>query len=163
MAEQLIKKNWELSDTLKAVGITLGALLAMGISCVLLFTPVYVLIFPAFVGISYLAYRFITNLLVEFEYCIVDGELTVDKIINKSKRKKVVTVQVRNFELFEPYDMERISGESCAAYIRAAECAVPENGYYAAFNQPGIGRTILVFSPNEKMLARIKPYLRKTR
>lgn len=157
--EQLVKKKWELSDTIMTALIVFGALVAMGVSAFLTFTEFYSLIIVIFAVISYFACRFITNLSVEYEYCLVSGELTVDKIINKRKRKRVITVQVRNFERFAKYDGSNL-GENVVSYVKAGTSAVPENGWVAQFNKTGIGRTVLVFSPNEKMINAIKPYLK---
>ena len=158
--EQLVAKKWEASDTVMTVIIVLVALLAMGISVLLIFTPLYSLILLLFAAISYVASRFITNLSVEYEYCLVNGELTVDKIINKRKRKRIIVVQARNFEHFMPYDAQALANENFSAFIKAADCAMPENGWCAQFNQAGVGKTALVLSPNEKLLDMIKPYLK---
>ena len=48
------------------------------------------------------AYFTSLNASVEFEYLYVDKEISVDKILNKTKRKKVEKFETESMEIFAP-------------------------------------------------------------
>ena len=84
--EQLIKKQADSKDTLKKVG-----LIALTVVSVLLVFVIPVgIIFPVvMIVIDVLMFR---NLNVEYEYVFVNGDLDIDKIMNKSRRKRIIYV-----------------------------------------------------------------------
>lgn len=47
---------------------------------------------------------------LEFEYMLLNNELSVDKIINKEKRKPVVTFQMEKLELLAPTGSQELDG-----------------------------------------------------
>ena len=51
-----------------------------------------------FFGCAYGVYWIISQLNLEFEYSFTNGDITVDKIINKKKRKRVVSFDAKNVE-----------------------------------------------------------------
>ena len=52
------------------------------------------------------ANKFIRLQNIEYEYIVTNGELDVDKIMGRSKRKRLVTADARNFEVFAPMEPE---------------------------------------------------------
>lgn len=96
---------------------------------------------------------------LEFEYIFTSGELDFDKIINKSKRKRVLSVNVKDFEKFEPYKVgEHVHVKDTTVYMLAStpDC---ENNWYAVFTKKGAGRTMVVFEPSERMLDAMQSYI----
>ena len=75
--EQLIKKQADSKDTLKKVG-----LIALTVVSVLLVfvIPVGIILPVVMIVIDVLMFR---NLNVEYEYVFVNGDLDIDKIMNK--------------------------------------------------------------------------------
>ena len=49
-----------------------------------------------------LTYFFISRLEIEYEYAFVSGELSIDKIYNKSRRKKCMEVDFDQTEIIAP-------------------------------------------------------------
>ena len=84
--EQLIKKQADSKDTLKKVG-----LIALTVVSVLLVfvIPVGIILPVVMIVIDVLMFR---NLNVEYEYVFVNGDLDIDKIMNKSRRKRMFSV-----------------------------------------------------------------------
>lgn len=80
--EQLIKKQADSKDTLKKVG-----LIALTVVSVLLVfvIPVGIILPVVMIVIDVLMFR---NLNVEYEYVFVNGDLDIDKIMNKARRKR---------------------------------------------------------------------------
>ena len=58
----------------------------------------------ALVGVYFLRMR--TE--VEFEYLYVDREITIDKIMSKSKRKRVGNYEVSRMEILAPYNSHHL-------------------------------------------------------
>ena len=100
--EQLIKKQGDMKDlVIKAV------LVAVAIVSVLtVFIFPMGLIFPIIV--IAMVWFLISRLNVEYEYLYVNGDLDIDKIMNKSKRKRVFSTNVKEMELFAPVNSERL-------------------------------------------------------
>ena len=94
--EQLIKKQADSKDTLKKVG-----LIALTVVSVLLVfvIPVGIILPVVMIVIDVLMFR---NLNVEYEYVFVNGDLDIDKIMNKSRRKRMFSVYADQMELLAP-------------------------------------------------------------
>lgn len=160
--EQIVAKKRTGQDTLKIVGIILAAL-------ILIFAALFIL--PALVpmlsslslliaaGVIYGAWYLLSTTSVEYEYILTNGEIDVDKIIARRKRKRLITVNTRNFTEFGPYRPQQHQGKQYSATIFA--CVAPDapNTYYAVTDHPKYGHCMLVFNPNEKILTHAKQFI----
>ena len=96
--EQLVKKQTDMKDMLvKAV---LVAVTIVSFLIVLMF-PVGLILPIAMIVLDVFMFR---RLNVEYEYLFLNGELDIDKIMNKAKRKKVYSAGVADMEIFAPVD-----------------------------------------------------------
>lgn len=96
--EQLIKKQTSGRDVfIKAIMAALAALSLLSI----FFTPLGILFFVIMIGVNVVVFR---RLNVEYEYLFVNGDLDIDKIMNRSKRKRMYSVTVAEMELLAPVD-----------------------------------------------------------
>ncbi len=67
------------------------------------------LVFFAGVALSFLGYYFLVrNFSIEFEYFYMDGELTISKIVNKSRRKKILELSEGEIKLIAPVNSAEI-------------------------------------------------------
>lgn len=57
-------------------------------------------------GLAYLTYRLIRSVDSEFEYSITNDEFTIDRIVAKTKRKRVYSASCRDFSLSAAVDSE---------------------------------------------------------
>lgn len=161
-AEQLVKKNETSSDKTKRLlttvgGIALTVLLAV-FGFITLGNPVLSLLgFLLVVGAGYGTFFIVQSYHVEYEYAFTNGELDIDKIIAKRKRKPLLSVEVRKFTDFGKYsdDLE----ETAEMTVVISSDNIASHEYYADFQHEDYGLTRLVFSPNEKMLENIKRFL----
>ena len=113
-------------------------------------------------GLFYGAWRIITNYYVEFEYAITNGDITVDKIIYRRKRKRVVSVDAKEVEAMGKYNAaEHQHREYGKRLIAAKDPNDAENSWYITFHNQEFGNTILVFTPDERTLGAIKPFLKR--
>ena len=149
-----VKKN-PVELTISALGIILAVSL-LGFSLFFFFTPFssFVLLIDA--GVVYGAYILITHFNVEYEYILTNGDIDIDKIIAKRKRKRVLSFSTKEFEIVAPYKQ----GEN---YTNVLDLGTRnyENAYYAVFSKDGQKKT-LVFNPPQKMIEAMKTYSPRT-
>ena len=94
--EQLIKKQADSKDTLKKAGLIVLTVL----SVLLVFAIPVGIIFPVvMIVVDVLVF---SNMNVEYEYVFVNGDLDIDKIMNKSRRKRMFSVDADQMELLAP-------------------------------------------------------------
>ena len=112
-------------------------------------------------GALYGGYRLITNMNVEYEYIVTNGEMDIDKIIAKRSRKRLLTVNARTFERFGPFKEADHASENSANRVYA--CSTPNDPgcYYAVLNHQTMGHILLVFTPNDNVLNNLKTYIPK--
>lgn len=113
------------------------------------------------VGAIYFAWYLSTSLNVEFEYIFTNGEIDVDKIMAKRKRKRLVTVKVSGFNEFDVY---KPAAHDLSKYEVKYDVAVAPNEegtYYATFSNKEGKRCILIFTPDERVLTAINSIYRR--
>lgn len=105
--EQIIKKGVSLGG----LAIRIGAIFLVIIG--LLLIPLFgILGITITVLLGYLAYLAFVYTSVELEYSFVNGELTIDRILGKRKRKPGETYDIRNAELIAPANSEEVARKS---------------------------------------------------
>lgn len=89
---------------------------------------------------------------VEYEYTVIGQEMRVDKILNKRSRKLLCEVQLKKADAF--YSSEKhLNGAS-----EISACGDGDR-YSIEFSDQKYGKTVLIFTPDERTLEAIKPYL----
>jgi hypothetical protein len=112
-------------------------------------------------GCLYGGYLLFTNMNVEYEYIVTNGEMDVDKIIARRRRKRLLTVNARSFEKFGPFKESDHAGESYSNRVYACTSPNDPGCYYAVLTHQTMGRILLVFSPNDHVLENLKIYVPK--
>ena len=161
-AEQLVKKNLTASEKTKHTVMTvagiIGTLIFILLGFIMLGRPVLSVIgFLLGVGAGYGTFNTVQSSYVEYEYAFTNGELDIDKIIAKKKRKALISVEVNKFTDFGKYNDDIDEPENMTVVIVSDNIASHE--YYADFQHEDYGLTRIVFAPNEKILDNIKRYL----
>jgi len=101
---------------------------------------------------------------IEYEYVFTNGDLDIDCIANKSKRRNVLSVDVRSVELMTRIGNGDYSGTFAKAQVTRdfSGGKGKENTFIFLVQYEG-KKTKVIFEPNEKMLAAIKIYMDKKR
>lgn len=94
--EQLIKKQANSKDTLKKVGLIAVTVVSVLLAFVI---PIGIILPIVMIIIDVLVIR---SLNVEYEYVFVNGDLDIDKIMNKSRRKRMFSIDAEQMELLAP-------------------------------------------------------------
>lgn len=156
--EQIVKRKFNGKDWLICLGASVAAFVLIYISIFILLPLTMMPLIPLLViaGCIYGIYWVYSFRNLEFEYSVTNGDLTVDKIINKRRRKRVVSFDVREAEEMGKYDANRLAQREVDKRLIASVSDTGENAWYILARTPKYGRTLLVFSPNEKILDGIK-------
>lgn len=102
------------------------------------------------------AYFVSINADIEYEYLYVDKEISVDKVLAKSRRKKAGTFQLEQMEIFAPLNSHRLdsyrnAGGKVIDYSSGI-AAQPERRYMMVCN----GNTKVILEPNEELIRAVR-------
>ncbi|MDE5834251.1 MAG: hypothetical protein K2H26_01875 [Ruminococcus sp.] len=161
-AEQLVKKNETASEKTKRTLITVlgivGTLIFLAVGILTLGIPLLSVVgFLLALATGYGTFNMIQSSYVEYEYAFTNGELDIDKIIAKKKRKSLISVEVNKFNAFGRYRDDFDEPENMTVVISSDNIASHE--YYADFQHEDYGLTRLVFAPDSRMLDNIRKFL----
>lgn len=99
---------------------------------------------------TYILYR---NSRVEYEYLYVDGQLTIDKILGRAKRKKAWEGTMENIQIIAPSDSYVLNDyRSGQAKVLDFSSHFPGSRTYTAIVQGTSGQEHIIFEPNDKMI-----------
>lgn len=155
--EQIVKKEATgKTFALKAL-IGLGAAAICAISVFLMLMGFAIALFIA-LGALYGAYYLMTNLDIEYEYIVTNGEIDIDKIIAQRNRKRLLSVKASVFERFGKLSDAPAVGSGVTVINAEGTSANAADSYYADFPHSAYGNVRLIFNPEEKVIEALKPY-----
>jgi len=150
--EKLITRKHDIVDNLSIVIVIFGATVVLLATIVLNFLSDYIAII--FGVVLFLCTKFVISKNIEFEYSYFEGDLEIDKIINKKKRKRIANVSVKDFEVFgaiKAFQQVRQKPEE-TFYCNSSPDAEESSFFITNYNAK---RTAFFFEPNEPMIAEI--------
>jgi hypothetical protein len=98
--------------------------------------------------VTYLAFVYTS---VEYEYSLVNGDLTIEKILGQRKRKHITDIELKNAELIAPVKSADVHGRSAVITKDYSSGAKGDNVYAIIYNDPD-GQAKYLFEPTEKMI-----------
>ncbi|MCH5261283.1 MAG: hypothetical protein J1F42_00055 [Lachnospiraceae bacterium] len=102
------------------------------------------------------AYFATMNASIEYEYLYVDKEVSIDKVLAKSRRKKAGTYSVEQMEIFAPLNSHRLDSyknrDAKTVDYSSGIAAQPERRYMMVCN----GGTRVILEPNEALIKAIQ-------
>ena len=161
--EYMISEKQTGKTVLKKIGIYFAALLLTFVSFIvmLMFPSVLIGFLPmVIVLIFYVAYRINTSFDVEYEYILTNGELDIDKITNKRRRKRLLTIHCKSFTAFAKKGEKEFLHEENSEFARVIDASAKSSAledYYAVFYKNG-QKIKLIFNPTQKMIETFKIY-----
>ena len=93
---------------------------------------------------------------IEYEYLYLDKEITIDKVMNKSKRKRVGVYQVEKMEILAPlksYHLDSYRNRQVKELDYSSGIAGQPEVRYCFYYE---GSQKVIFEPNEEMVKLIK-------
>lgn len=153
MIEQLVKKKPTMRDMIVQSGIVFITVLLLLIFFV--FGWVFVMI-PVVFGIVAASAFLFTRMNLEYEYTLLEHDLTIDCIRNRSGRRLVVWADVKSFDAFGQVvhpQFEHWKNKVQKVYDARGDSAA-QDAWFAVFpDQKGGGKNLLLFQPNQKLLS----------
>lgn len=157
--EELIARRSSFGTTMAKVGIVLLAFLLA--SAVFLFLN---FIFPVTLAVICVAAYYVIKMLnVEYEYAFTNGDLDVDKITGKRRRKRMLEINARQIQVMAPYtqefEPEVRNYQVVAQKDYAASKGAVGRWFFIYENEQG-QYEFVVFQPSARMRRAMKPFLR---
>ena len=152
--------------TIRKTGKTLAAV--FGIWFAALFLSILLITFPILgtfsllivFGILFGAWKLSGLLNVEYEYIITNGTMDIDKIINKSSRKRMTTFEldkVSRLEKFNPHMLNTLDKKTLVFACNEND----EDAYLLVADREGKAAATIVFSPDERIKGAIEKFAPK--
>lgn len=158
--EQLVKRESNFTDLMKKIGVAiLGVVVILVTSMIPTVLDLGILPFIV-IAVGWGTIILIRRFNVEYEYVFTNGELDIDKIFNKSKRKSALSIDVRQFVVMVNRNRADINSEigNINQTLDFSSGILKEDSYAAVYEKDG-KRTLLLFDPNEVMFDAIKMYI----
>jgi hypothetical protein len=154
--EQIVKRKATKKDTLMRVGLVLAVFVVFFVSSVFLGGLGIYVAFAA----GYGAYLLMGRLNVEYEYSFTNGELDIDIIYSKTRRKRLFSSHVNEIEeMAHTEDKTHMGDFPQHAETKDYSSGDPAVSKYAfLLNQNG-KTTKVVWEPNETMLKALSTVL----
>lgn len=148
--EQIVAKKKEGKEIAFILGIVFAAVMIF-LASFLFLGQIFSLVFIIWCAVGYGAWWLITQQNIEFEYCVTNGDIDVDQIIARRKRKRIVSVSGHKIEQAGKYDPARFQGRHFDRFVMAASSLNAQGLYYFTYHSKKSGSTLVVFQPDERV------------
>ena len=159
--EQLVKRRPSIKNTLAKAGLVSAAIFLM----------VFIVLFEAlsfffpllWAIIIFAAFFMFRRLNIEYEYVLTNYELDIDIIYGKSRRKRIFSASVRDFEAFRPVGSTEMEHSFSGANIKEDYSGGPGTNViqYEFLANYKSKKMRILFEPNEDLLSSIIPHLKR--
>ncbi|MDO4344737.1 MAG: DUF6106 family protein [Eubacteriales bacterium] len=153
--EVIVKKKTTAKDMiLKSLLIAATALAVFAF----FFTTLGVIALAAVLALGVADYFLLPSFQVEYEYTYVNGEIDVDKIMSKKKRKSVYKADIKDLEIMAPSDSHALDSYKNRQDIKTYNFSSLEeqNKTYTMIFKGEKGMEQVIFEPNEVILKDMK-------
>ena len=138
-----------------------SAVIASSISVLSFLVPLLV------AGCGYGAWWLISSMDLEFEYIVTNGEIDIDSIVHRRKRKRIFSGRSKDFEIMAKLDSDEwkdvsrtLQGDKKRGSLRIVDCSAvpgsPTSWFFIANHKTG--RMLVVFDPDERILTNLKRF-----
>ena len=161
--EQIVKRRKTPKDFLIKVAMIMSifAVLALGVVVGIL-VNYYFIIIGFFLSLFeiYLCWYVVTGRNIEYEYTVTNNNLQIDKIMNKSRRKELLSIDIKKIEGIEKLGEGRLNENRCDKVMWLGTYEDDESQYRFVVQTNRYGKVMVVFAPNKKILDAVKLHLK---
>ncbi len=144
--------------SIKKSGVQILAILGIWILALIVCAVIFLIVPLEFIGlmallifgIIYGAFKLSAIFNVEYEYIITNGTLDIDKITNKSSRKRILSLELNNTSRLEKYSDSLLNSLNQKDITFACN-KNDENAYLLVAQRDGKPAAYLIFAPSEKL------------
>ena len=145
--ENIVKRKKSGKDIALSALIAVGAIIVFLALCYIgLITGLMQILFLLAAGAIWGAYILIGRFSIEYEYIVTNGEMDIDKIMQRRKRKRIITVPAKNIRSIEPL---RVDNTTYKEVIDASKNDKNAADTYMLITEDNVK---IIFNPSEKML-----------
>jgi hypothetical protein len=162
--EYIVKRKMDQRDYAKIVGLIVGSvavMFALYMVLPLLGAIGLMLVLPCVVGIGVTVWFMIRTFMLEYEYSVTNGYVVIDKIIARNSRKRELAFECRDVERLAKYDPKNYQGRNFNKVMMLDTNNEEDEHWCVEINHRELGRTLVVFTPTERLLAAMKPFLKR--
>ncbi|MGE5614960.1 MAG: DUF6106 family protein [Bacillota bacterium] len=158
--EKLVKRKKTLDDILIIAAVIPATILLVFLSLSIPILNQLNLGILLAAGFAYLGYRIVMSRNIEYEYIVTNGDLDIDKIIAKRKRKRIFSAHCKEFDIVSKVKSNSFSRsvQSIKNRIDASGSMDSPDAYFITLNYKG-EKTLVIFEPDERMLKNFKIYI----
>ena len=151
--EYIVKKKKKPLDVALCIISPIAALAAAYVLTGILFAiPMLTFLVPAaWAGLVWLVVRFIGSRNVEFEYLLTDCDLDVDKIINKNRRKRIISTYRKEIIAMAPVGSPNLPHDINEMEKVEVCSSMEDEGVYALVVMQD-KKKVVYFQPTETMI-----------
>ena len=103
-------------------------------------------------GVGYGTWWLITSQNKEFEYSVTNGDIDIDEIIARRKRKRAVSVAGEKIETLESYSDDAFAARHFDRRVIAAPSTKEDGLWCFSYHSKKNGHTLVVFQPEKRVL-----------
>jgi hypothetical protein len=151
--EHLVHKDKDIKDTVKKWCIVIPAI----ILCMVAFRLLGSFGLFGCAVIIYLAYKLISVTDVEFEYCLINGDMDIDRIFSKKSRKRYISFEGVDVDIIAPANSERLNEfKRYNPKLYFAAKNVSESGNYAVITNTSKGKAKIIIEGTDEIISQLK-------
>lgn len=150
-AEHIIKSRMTAKELLLRAIVLLGVVVSL-----LSFVILGALAITLIALMIYVAWYVFTITSVEYEYSLVNADLTIDKIMGQRKRKRVAEYDFKKAEIMAYADSDCLRQYQQRAKVQDYSSLTNSNDKIGVIFVEGPDVTELVFEPNERIIEAIR-------
>ena len=109
-------------------------------------------------GALFGAFKLSCRFNVEYEYIVTNGTMDIDKIINKSSRKRVLSFELATVSRLEKFNQGLLSSVNSKEIVTACNLNDPEAYLMVSSTK---GTSYLIFAPDERVRGAIVKFVPK--
>ena len=153
--EVIVKKRKTTQDT-----IFQALLVVLTVVAVLSFFVLGIVGLVILVAVAVADYLLFPSFDVEYEYLYVNGEIDVDKIMSKQKRKRIYSANLRELEIMAPTGSHALDSYNNRSDIKILDYSskMADHKTYTIIRQGEKGMERLIFEPDETILQDMKRF-----
>lgn len=163
--EYMVKKRYSGKDNILIASLILVSILLIYI-CLFILPGIFGTSFTSYsllviFAVIYGTYFVISRKNIEYEYTFTNGDVSIDKILNKKSRKRLTSFDCEDLQEIGDYDRKKdsLKARSFNKTFMVGSYDDGRNNMYVIANSKNTGLTLIVFEPNETMTEAIKDYV----
>ena len=159
--EWIVKRKKTAQDYMSVIITVMVAIMALyGVVIQFLMGKVIYFIPVEIAVVIYVAYKIIISMNVEYEYSVTNGDLDIDRIVSKKRRKKLVSIKLRDAEYFAPFEDEhiRVAEDTSIKRVIDASSSIDAPRLYFIIYYNNSEKTCLLFEPTDEMIENFSHY-----